>query len=55
MDWELVRGDVKSLNWNGIIKLICLILLLNEDLLRVIGDRLWSERVVSLGLVIGVF
>ena len=25
VDWELVRGDVKSLHWNGIIRSPCLI------------------------------
>ena len=36
VDWELVRGDVKSLNRNEIIRSLCPVSSLNEALLRII-------------------
>ena len=52
VDWVLVRGDVKGLNWNELIRL-------NEALLRIIKHRvtsgqLWSERETSIDLITGV-
>ena len=35
LDWELMRRDVKGLNWNGIITFPCSISSLNEAFLRV--------------------
>ena len=37
--WEVVRRDVKGLNWTGIIRFICLVSSVNEALLRIIKDR----------------
>ena len=59
MGWELVREDVNGLNWTEIIPYPCPVSSLSEVLLRVIGmefpsGRLWSERVISLGLMTGV-
>ena len=34
VNWELVRGYVKGLNWNGIIRSRCPVSSLNEALLR---------------------
>ena len=39
VDWLLVRGDVKDLNWNEISKSSCPVSSLNEALLNVIRDR----------------
>ena len=59
VDWMLVRADVKDFNWNGIIRSPCPVLSLNEELLRVIRDRVLSgqlllEQEISLSWMIGV-
>ena len=47
VDWELVRKDVKSLHWNGIIKSPCPVSLLNKALLRVSKDRVPKRTIVA--------
>ena len=42
MDWELVRGDVKGLNLNEVIRLSSL----NEALLRVIRNRVPKRTIM---------
>ena len=39
VDWELVRGDVKGLNWNEIIRFPCSVSMLIEAVLRAIMSR----------------
>ena len=46
MDWELVRGDVKGLNWNRIIRSPCPVLSQNEALLHVIRERVPKWTIV---------
>ena len=46
VDWELVKGDVNDLNWNEIIRFPCPLLTLNEDLLRVIRNRVPKRMIV---------
>ena len=48
VNWELVRREVKSLNWNGIIRPSCPVSSLNEALLRVIMDRVSKRTIVVL-------
>ena len=45
-DWELVRENVKSLNWKGIIRSPCLVSSLNQILWRVIGNRVPKRTIV---------
>ena len=42
MDWELVRGDVKGLGWDDIIRSPCPASSLNEVLLRVLRNRIFK-------------
>ena len=46
MDKELVRGDLKGLNWNHIIRSPCPVSSLNEALMRVIRDRVPNRTIV---------
>ena len=46
VDCELVRGDVKCLDWNEIIKTPCPVSSLNEGLLRVIRGRVPKRTIV---------
>ena len=46
VDWDLVRGDVKCLNWNAMISPSCPVSLLNEALLHVIWDRVLKRTIV---------
>ena len=46
MDWELVRGDVKDLNWDEIVRSPCRVSSLNEALLRVIRNRVSKRTIV---------
>ena len=46
IDWELLRGDGKGLNWNGITRFPCSVSSLNEALLRVIRDRVPKRTIV---------
>ena len=60
VDWELVRGKVRNLNWNEIIRFSCPVLSLNEALLRVIRDGVFKRMIVvkteiSLGLTTSVY
>ena len=59
VDWELVRGVVKGLNYNLIIRSSCPVLSLIETLLSVLeikfpSKRLWLERVLNYDLMTGV-
>ena len=46
MEWELVRGDVESLDRNKIIRSHCPVSSLNEALLRGIRDRVPKQTIV---------
>ena len=46
VDWELVRGDVKSLDWNEIIRSPCSVSSLNKALLCFIRDRVRKWTIV---------
>ena len=46
LGWELVRGDVTGLNWNGIIRSPCPVSSLNEALFLVIRDRVLKRTIV---------
>ena len=46
VNWELVKGDVKGPNWNGIIKSPCPRSSLHEALLRVIRNRVHKRTIV---------
>ena len=46
MDWKLVRGNLKGLNWNGIIRSSFSLSSLNEALLRVIRDTFPRRTIV---------
>ena len=54
VDWELIRGDVKGLNWNEFIRFSlarhCCVLLAIEFT----SGQLWSEQETSLGLMTDV-
>ena len=55
--WELVKGGVKVLDWNEVIRSPCPVLSLNEALLRILRDRVPKRttvvrKVISLGMVI---
>ena len=41
-----MRADVKSLNWHGIIRFLCLVSSLIDVLLRIIGDSV-SKRTIG--------
>ena len=45
-DWELARRDVKSLEWNEIIRSLCPVTLLNETLLHILKDRVSKRTIV---------
>ena len=44
--WRLVRGDVKGLNWNRIIRSLCSVSSPNEASLHVIRDRIPKRPIV---------
>ena len=44
VNWQLVKEDVKDLNWNEIIRFPCPVSSLNESLLRILRDRFLSGR-----------
>ena len=46
VDRELVRGDVKGLIWNDIIRCLCVVSTLNEGLLRSIRNRVHNRTIV---------
>ena len=46
VDWEQVKGDVKGLNWNNIIRSLCPVSNINEALLRVIRNRVPNRAIV---------
>ena len=46
MDWELVRGDAKGLNGNEIIRPLCPISILNEELLLFVRKRVPLRTIV---------
>ena len=46
LDRELVRGDVKCLNWNGIIESLCPVSSRNEALLLAIRDGVPKRTIV---------
>ena len=46
VDWEMVRADVKGLNWNDVIRSFYPVLSLNEALLRVIRGRIPKRTIV---------
>ena len=51
VNWQLVRENVKSLNWNEILSFPCPLLSLNGALLRVIRNRVLKQ----MSLVRGVY
>ena len=46
VNWELVRGDVKGLNFNEIIWFLCLTSSPKDALLRIIRDRVSKQTIV---------
>ena len=44
VDWTLVGGDVKSLNWNGIIRFLCPLSSLSEVLLQALLTNVPNPR-----------
>ena len=46
VDWKLVKRDVTGLNLNEIIRSSCLVSSLNEELMRVIRNRVSKRTIV---------
>ena len=46
VNWKLVRGDVKGLNWNRVIRSPCPVLSLKQALVGVIRVRVLKRTIV---------